>query len=181
MIFDYIRKNRGRTIKISLLLLPILLILLFASKLVIMGLLILLSIGVSVLAHWSNAVRYVGIELITLVTVLFGVILGPIAGAIIGLFLVLIHLSIGGFLGPYIAWVIPEYVVLGYLAGFLTAQTVPFYGVVLSVGLNLVSLIFTFVVSIENLGKFLPFAATNVLFNWVMFTFFAPGILAVLV
>src|SRR3989344_5471747 len=79
------------------------------AKLFVVVLLIAAVVGVSLFVQHFH-LRLFGIELVTFATVLIGVAYGPLAGAIMGLVLVLVQLVMSGYFGIYYLWVIPEYI-----------------------------------------------------------------------
>ena len=122
-------------------------------------------------------VKNIGIELVTFTTILTGVVFGPATGAMVGLALIISHLIIGHFaFGAYILWLIPSYIVLGFLSGAVTGFDFFALGIYLTLGMNAFNLILTALIFPQNLGNYLPYSITNIMFNFIMFSFFGPAI-----
>ncbi|MBI2971021.1 MAG: hypothetical protein HYY37_01225 [Candidatus Aenigmarchaeota archaeon] len=156
----------------------LLFVVLALSNLVAVGVLMLLSFAVSAVISFLR-VRSVGIELVTFATVITGVTHGPVAGAMVGLVLILFHVLAGQFIGEYVLWVIPGYVIAGFLAPSLGGG-IAAAGTTVTLALNVINIMFTLLVGRQNLSRFLPYALTNVLFNWLLFGAAGQFIVAVL-
>ena len=140
--------------------------------------LLVVLIGVSLVISYFTGTyqsKTIGIELVTFTTVLAGFAFGPTTGALIGLILITTHLTIGHFaFGPYIFWTIPFYVAVGILSGTLTGVEFTTLGIYTIIAINALSLILTAITFPQNLGLYIPFAVTNILFNVIIFSQFGP-------
>lgn len=163
-------------------LLGILILLLVAglifTKLIFIAVLVVLSFGVSYLVH-SMQIRSVGLELATFTTIITSLAYGPIAGGIVGLLLISFHLAVSQHLGVYVAWVIPEYLLMGFIAGF-------FKGSVVAIGMGVIliifaaNIVFTAITYRQNIPKYLLYIATNLILNWVLFSILGQPLLNIL-
>ncbi len=157
------------------LLLAILLI--FLEKVFFFLIIILTTILVAVLLGFLQPLKYIGIELVTLSTMLVGVVYGPVVGGIYASAILLPHFIVGRYyIGAYLAWVIPEYILLGVLSGVLGAGIIGPLGVSFIVGINLLSLVFTFIGENERFGKELPYVIGNSIINSMIFVQFFGSI-----
>ena len=159
--------NRVFLIAISLLILAFVL-----QKFFIIAILAVGSVAISFFIGTFQMAKSIGIELVTFTAVLTGFVFGPVMGAIIALVLIILHLIIGQFsAGPYILWVIPAYVTMGFLSGTLTGDiSFDLLGIYLTLAINLFNLILTVITFPQNLGNYLPFSVTNILFNFLLFS-----------
>jgi len=153
-------------------------VLIFLSALIIILLLVTNLFGISLLIGASALlslaigklrIKVIGLELVTFITVLSALAYGAPAGGVIGLVLIIFHLAIPQYSGAYVAWVIPEYVLAAVIAGML-GGSVASIGMTITVLLNALNVFLTFLVYKEHLPKYLPYAATNVIFNIILFT-----------
>ncbi len=148
---------------------------LFARDYAIVALLVLFTGLVS----WGTAkfgVKWTGIELATVSTVLIGTMFGPATGAVAGFFIIILQLSAGQYIGPYVLWVIPGYILAGFLPSILSGNIFT-VGMTIIVGLQVLFSLMTFLVTPGGLSKYLPYAAGNVVFNFLAFSFLAPRLL----
>lgn len=131
---------------------------------------------VAVVLRFFQALKYIGVELVTLSTMVVGVVYGPVIGGVYAFTILLVHLIIGDYYtGNYLMWVVPLYVLLGVLSGILGTNLVGFLGVFFIIGLDLLSLFFTFVGESDRLGKEVPYIVGNILINSILFVqFFGP-------
>ncbi|MFH0832311.1 MAG: hypothetical protein V1900_01130 [Candidatus Aenigmatarchaeota archaeon] len=137
--------------------------------------LIILSVILSYcLGAWH--IRGIGVELVLLITVLTGFAYGPWPAVILGFILITFHMVVSQHLGVYLLWVIPAYSAVGFFAG-TTAMSIARFGIFATFALNAFNFLVTLLIMRENVGKFLPFAITNVAFNAVVFMFVAPNTL----
>lgn len=151
----------------------VLFLVLILQKLFLLVALVAMSLVISFSMGNYQVAKSIGIELVTFTTVLAGFAFGPTAGILVGLFLIITHLTIGHFAaGIYIMWVVPAYLVLGFLAGVITGFDFATLGIYMVVGLNLFNLGLTFLTSPQNLGNYLPYSITNVIFNLILFSQF---------
>ncbi len=154
--------------KLLLALIAIAAIILVVANLLFISLLIAASLLLSYIVGWLK-IKAIGLELVTFITVLSSVAYGPLAGAVIGLALIIFHIAIPQYAGAYIVWVIPEYAFAAVLAGALSGS-IASIGITVTLILNAINVFLTFLVYKENLGKYLPYAFTNVIFNFIFFT-----------
>ena len=168
----FISENRMLISIVSVILLVIFLVL---GQSFILFILIVASVILSyMMGVWH--IKGIGIELVLLSSIISGMMYGPIAGAVVALLLITIHMLSTQHVNVYLLWVIPAYAVAGYLAG-TTSMDIKQFGLFATLGLNAFNLLITALIFRANVGKFLPFAITNVLFNSVLFLFIAPGIM----
>jgi len=119
-------------------------------------------------------IRNIGVEFILLTTVFAGINYGPEAGAIVGFVLITFHLIVAQYMGPYVLWVIPQYALAGFLAGkFASIIDLGFY---LAILMNAIGILCTFVFTKDDIGEYVPYAITNLIFNFLIFKFLAPAI-----
>jgi hypothetical protein len=154
------------------------LIFLVLSDLIIMSLLVLLSLGISYFVYFTK-LKSIGIELASFVIVITGFVYGPMWGAFLGLFLMGFHILISQYLGPYVLWVIPEYIILGIAAGTF-ATNVAMFGIDAVLTINAFNIIMTFLTYKQNMGKYIIFAVTNILFNFFLFSVLGAGVVGLL-
>lgn len=165
------RLKKDLAIKIGLISIPLLVIGLVFTKAVILFMLPILTLVLSLVMMLVRPLKYLGIEFVTFTTVLFGFVYGPGSGMITGLVLVTLHLLIGQYrLGPYLLWVIPEYGLLGYLAGIMTNVGFLNFGIYSIIVINAMNILLTMIAESENIFRSLPYNLTNILFNILLFT-----------
>ncbi len=124
------------------------------------------SIITSLIMGWFGPMKLVGIELVTFSTILVGSFFGSVVGAIFGVSLLVIHLIAAKYSGgPYIAWVLPEYALIGILSGFLANVNLL---VAMVAGANLIDIILTLAFYRENFMKTLIFCTGNIIFNAIL-------------
>lgn len=134
------------------------------------------------IVSWGTAqlgIKWSGIELATLTTVLGGTVFGPAFGALIGFTAIIIQLSAGHYIGPYVVWVIPGYVIGGIAASLLSGG-IFLKGAGILVALQVVFSLLTLVATPDGFSKYITYAVGNVVFNLFIFRFLAPE-LAVLI
>lgn len=138
-----------------------------------------LIVGVAVVSFLVNKanLKQIGIELATLATVLIAVTYGPLIGALIGLALVFLQITVGQYTGSYIIWVIPAYGVAGFVAGSLAGTGIFVLGFGLTVVMQAFFATLTAATASGNLGRYMPYAVTNIVFNFFVFRYVAPGLL----
>ena len=135
--------------------------LLAISVLIAISLLLSFAIG-----QWN--IKSIGLELVTFITVLSAMSYGTLAGAIIGLVLIVFHIAIPHYSGAYVIWVIPEYALAAILANILSGNAAS-VGITVTLALNAINILFTFIAYKPNLAKYLPYAFTNIIFNVILF------------
>ncbi len=122
-----------------------------------------------------------GIETVTFSAVILGRVFGPEVGAGLAFISIMLQMMIGSPPGIYILWVVPGYTAAGFIAGMMTATEVFLFGAATVVGLQSGFLFFTAVLMPSQLGRYVPYAVLNVLFNIVLFKAFATPLLSMVV
>ena len=114
----------------------------------------------------------------TLSTILVGILYGPMLGGIYAFTILLAHLMLGRYyMGAYLAWVIPEYILLGVISGILGNQIIGLWGVLFIVVMNALNLLFTSMAESDRAAKELPYVVGNTIINSVvLLKFLAPVI-----
>lgn len=83
--------------------------------------------------------------------------------------MLLAHLILGDYyIGTYLIWLIPEYILLGVLSGIFETGIIGPLGVAFIIGMNALNLFFTFLGENERFMKELPFAIGNSIINSVI-------------
>jgi hypothetical protein len=95
---------------------------------------------------------------------------------LVGLALITFHLAIPHYMGAYVVWVIPEYAIAAVMAAALSGS-VESVGLTITVALNIVNVLLTFVVYRQNMARYLPYAVTNIIFNAILFGSFGSSAL----
>jgi len=150
---------------------------LFLEKVFFFLIIALATLLLALILRFLHPVKYLGIELITLSTMLVGVVYGPVTGGIYGFTILLAHLIVGNYyIGTYLMWLLPEYVLLGILAGIFGTGLIGPLGVSFIIGMNLLNALFTLVGENERFVKELPFAIGNAIINSVIFIQFFSSI-----
>ncbi len=119
-----------------------------------------------------------GIETVTFSAVILGRVFGPEAGAALAFIAIMLQVMIGSPPGVYILWVAPGYTAAGFIAGMIAATDIFLLGAATVVGLQTSFLFFTAVLMPSQLGRYVPYAVLNVLFNIVLFKALGPPLLA---
>lgn len=125
-------------------------------------------------------VRIIGIELVTFATVVSGIIYGPVVGSVMGAVLVFISLVFSGFFGVYYFWLIPEYALAGYLAWVWRDQNIVTLGMNILLMVQGINIILTYVFARQNVPKYIIYIATELVFNFFLFSLFGQWALGVL-
>lgn len=142
----------------------------FLEKIFFFLIIVLATVLVAGILRFLQPVKYLGVELVTLSTMLVGVVYGPLIGGIYAFVILLVHLILGDYyIGTYLMWVAPEYILLGVLSGIFGTAIIGPLGVSFIVGLNLLSLFFTFIGESDRVGKELPYVIGNIAINSVIF------------
>ena len=168
----FLRRNKAR-MKILIALPLVVVVFLALKKLLITVFLMLISFILSYIVQ-NIKIRQLGLEFCLFTAVMSGTFYGPFVGFIVGLVSILVHLVLGGFFGPYWLWVIPGYAFAGAAAGLFVGASPAGIGVIITLALNLLMLVFTAAINPENLPNFIPYLITNVLINGVFFLRLAP-------
>ncbi len=150
---------------------------LFINKLFFFLIISLATVLVALILRFGKPLKYMGVELITLTTMIVGAAYGPIIGGVYAFSFLLIQLVLGDYyIGTYLVWVLPEYVLLGVISGVF-ASNLNSIGIVLIIGLNVTNLIFTFLSENERFFKELPYAIGNSMINSVLFMQFFASVI----
>lgn len=154
-------------------------LILFLEKLFFFLVLTLLTVLVSLILRYLQPLKYMGIELATLSTILVGVVYGPVIGGVYGFTILLIHLILGHYyMGSYLIWVIPEYILLGILSGIFKNELSAILGLFLIVGINVLNMFLTSIAESDRVARLLPYAIGNSIINSVIFIQFFDQIVA---
>ena len=122
-----------------------------------------------------------GFELILLVTVVSGIVYGPLAGVIVGCVSITLGYFLSRRLSMFSVVTVPSYMIIGFLASFFADYNIVIVGVGFAVLYNImVSLIIIPVLGAKPV-KCMMFGVTNVLFNVFLFSRFAPWLLEVMI
>lgn len=167
-------KNVGLVATASLVLLAI------YAKFFALVLLIAAVVLVSAIIQQIPPLRLFGIELVTFATVMAGVIYGPVIGFVLGAVLVLFHLVFSGYVGVYYAWVVPIYGLGGYLASQWAGQEIASLGLNVALFINASNMVLTFLLNRRNIFNYGIYAATNIVFNFIVFLLFGSAALGIL-
>lgn len=150
---------------------------LFLEKLFFFLAITLATVLLAVILGFVQPLKYLGIELVTLSAMLVGLVYGPIIGGVYAFTILLVHLILGRYyMGAFLAWVIPEYILLGVLSGILRATIIGPIGVSLIFGINILNLLFTFFGENERVVKELPYAIGNTIINSILLIKFFSSI-----
>jgi len=153
----------------------LLVMILILQKFFLLVVLIVMSLAISYFIGTFQMSKSIGIELVMFTTVLAGFAFGSTTGAVIGLILIITHLIIGHFAaGLYVLWTVPIYIALGVLAGTLTGFDFVTLGIYMTIATNALSIILTAITFPQNLGNYIPFSITNIIFNLILFSQFGP-------
>lgn len=154
---------------------------LILQKFFLLVVLVGLSLVISYFIGTYQMSKSVGMELVTFTTVLAGFVFGPTTGAFIGLVLIISHLIIGHFAaGIYVVWVLPLYLAAGVLAGTVSGFDFVTLGLYTALAINGIGIVLTAIAYMQNLGSYIPFAITNVIFNLIVFSQFGPAVISLL-
>ena len=171
----FISENRALIVIVSIILLALFLV--FGPSFILM--MIIISSIVLSYTMGTLHIKGIGIELVLLTSIITGLQYGSMAGAVIAFLLITIHMLSTQHVNVYLLWVIPAYAVVGYLAGS-TEMSIARFGIFATLGLNAFNLLITALIFRANVGKFLPFAITNIFFNTFLFLFIAPQIMSII-
>lgn len=144
--------------------------LLFLEKVFFFLVIFLATVLVAAVLGFVQPLKYLGVELVTLSTMVIGVVYGPVVGGLYALVILPIHFILGQYyIGTFLAWVVPEYILLGVLSGVLRSGIIGTLGVSFIIGLNLLNLFLTFLAESDRIGKELPFVVGNIAINSIIF------------
>ncbi|MBI1978633.1 MAG: hypothetical protein HYS62_01060 [Candidatus Aenigmarchaeota archaeon] len=145
------------------------LMILFLEKVFFFLIIALATILVAIVLRFVPPLKYLGIELVTLSTMLVGIVYGPVLGGIYAVTILLAHLIIGDYyIGAFLAWVVPLYISLGIASGILGGNLIGVLGVMVIAGINALSLFLTFIGESERVAKEMPYVIGNTLINSVL-------------
>ena len=125
--------------------------------------------------------KKIGIELVTLIVVLAGMLYGPIVGLILGIVLLTFRFILTRGLGPYIVYCIPTMGAVGLIAGYAAIGNW-FGGDVAIIGISL-SLLYNLItgglgcLTMQDFFEELVWSGSNFALNFILFTYVAPIIL----
>lgn len=167
------------SIRIILIVFLIFLLPVIFNEYIITGLLISLSL-IGVLAAKFFRITRIGLEFTTLTTTILGIVYGPEIGAAAALILITFQMFGGGHKGVYIFWVIPTYVIVGFLAGFLSGYDPIMLAIGLLIFIHTVCTLLTAVITPGNLHMYITYAAGNMVFNlFLILSFLQPVLSAI--
>lgn len=158
-----------------LLVIPLAAAALLITDFIIISILAVITIITPIFLNYMG-IKMLGIELVTLTTVLIALQMGAEAGAVAGLALMTAHMVAGQYSGPYLLWVIPSYAVAGFVAGIADVG-ITTLGIGIAVVLNVIFTGLTSVISPKGLSQQLPHAVGNIVFNSILFLYLAPQLL----
>ena len=152
---------------------------LFLKKFFFFFAIILTTSLLAVILRFLHPLKYLGIELVTLSTMLVGVVYGPVVGGIYAFVILLVHLILGNYyIGTYLMWIIPGYILLGVLSGIFGTGIIGPLGVSFIIGMNMLNLFFTFLGENERFMKELPYVIGNSIINSVILIQFFSSIVS---
>ena len=123
----------------------------------------------------------VGIELVTMNTVIAGVVFGPIVGLMCGLLFGMTYYGIVfNFASQYQLINIPFYALIGFLAGTLPIENIVVLGMTLSAIYAFSTSFLVTVLMAGRISKSVIFIVTNLFFNYWLFTNLSPIILNII-
>jgi hypothetical protein len=115
--------------------------------------------------------------LVTFIGVISGLKYGPWVALGITFILITYHMVAGGFIDKYVLWVIPAYCLAAVISGFMPAADVVQLGIYATFAINISNSLFTILLNPTYLPRYLIYAATNIIFNILLFTFFGKPML----
>ena len=147
---------------------------LFFHNVLFFLLITLATVLLALILGFFEPLKYTGLELITLTTMLVGVVYGPWLGGLYGLIMLIVHLVLGRYyISQYVIWLVPEYIALGMFSGILGLQNLSgTLGLSFIIGMNVVNLILTAVTETERVVNLLPYAIGNSIINSLVFIWF---------
>jgi len=170
--------SESKIFQLLLVILPFLVIGLFFSKAVFVFFMMIVTIGLAFVILFFQPIKHIGIELVTFTTILVGFVWGPGAGMTAGFVLLLLHLIIGRYaFTTYLVWTIPEYIIIGFLAGTIKGIGFVTIGIYISVALAVINSILTLLLNNQVFYKYLPYAVGNAIFNVSLFIYIGSTVL----
>lgn len=162
--------DRKTVIKILILVIPIILIGLIFGRNIIVFLFVLATVILDFAIFIFPSIKYFGIELATFTTILIGFVYGPVAGAIAGFILLMLHLIIARYsFGIYIVWLIPAYVASGFLSGLMKGIGFMNIGIYMTIGIGLTNIFLSSLFDSSNFSENLIYSISNCAFNIFLF------------
>lgn len=147
------------------------------SKVFIFVPLIILHILLSWLRDNLN-MKWIGIELILLNTVLAGVLLGIVGGIVMALLSVAINYIFSRKYTSYLLITLPIYVLIGIVSSFIPLQSLVLFGILITLLYNALSFVLSFTMGAKSIGLVI-FTVTNIAFNILLFSRFGPMIIGI--
>lgn len=149
------------------------------TKYFLLAFLLLLHIAMSVFLRVLKK-NHIGVEIIMLITVLSGMAYGPKVGAIMGATSMIIDYVFSGRFSYFCIVTIPTYAAIGAISGGAAAANIVTFGVIATIAYNLFTWIFIIGFMGGHIDKCIRFGATDLAFNAVVFSAFAPTLLALM-
>lgn len=115
-----------------------------------------------------------GVETATFATVVTGYLFGPETGLIAAFAYISVQLFTGRTPGVYIIWVLPGYLVAGWISGIISSLSIFELGLAISLALQSSFTVISFLVESQNSGKYVFYASLNVIFNSLIFSLLGP-------
>lgn len=125
-------------------------------------------------------IRNLGIELVTLVTVLSSVIYGPFAGMLIGCVMITARFILTKMLGPYVLYSIPSMMFVGIMGWYMVEWTgdITTTGIILSVVYNAITASLGSLIMKDFFQEIL-WSGSNIVVNAALFYYVAPIVMAI--
>lgn len=124
--------------------------------------------------------NHIGVEIITLITVLSGIAYGPKIGAIMGAASMITDYVFSGRMSYFCIITIPTYAAIGAISGAFSPASVVMLGITMTIAYNLFTWIFIMGFMGGHIDKCLRFGITDLAFNTLVFSAFAPTLLAIM-
>ncbi|MFT4304240.1 MAG: ECF transporter S component [Candidatus Woesearchaeota archaeon] len=149
-------------------------------------LLILLALIIASSTVARQIPRYnTSIELIMFGTVLCGFAYGMKIGALFGLIGSIIYYFGAGRMSYYVIVFAPLYSIIGIIAGFLAKTTnnndIFMLGMILTISYSIISSLLVYIIFNAKFDKAFGFILINTIFNFIMFKYFGPMFLALMI
>lgn len=150
------------------------------TKFVFLAFLLFIHIAMSIFLKTFKR-HHVGIEIVLLITVLSGVAYGPKVGAFMGALSMLLDYIFSARISMFSIVTIPAYALIGVLASVFASANLFILGMGLAVFYSLFTWIFILGFMGGDIDKCIRFAVTNLVFNAIVFSIFAPNLLRLMV
>jgi hypothetical protein len=178
----FARKDRNRTISI---LIGLVAILAFMMGMFSQFVFVLIIASELILAFFVGEfeLKKLGIEMVTLIAVLSGVVFGPTVGLVIGAAMSALHLVLSRALGPYVIYCIPAAAFIGFLAGYapfssVFGSNIVLMGITLSLIYNIITSGLGILISGNIFGDML-WSLSNLAVNYALFFAIAPTVIRI--